>query len=281
MSQKVVLLDLEKNTPTLKLLRDIVQHYSTLYLFNCTGKFEFALDDLTELASLISSGRIIILDIPEAEQKEYEYAVLVGQLMALLEEGATVELISAMDSSEMLAQMLEASNIPCGLIQVLPEGETQSNSSKHELPSIDTIQAKPYLQLVKKYCDALAKMTGKPTTVDGLKNSISNILQLVPEKTQKLVGMLINLHIVKRYDDQISFHKKILKQWIQLDIHQNESTPMKALDHVISDLTQQHADQQETLNMDQAELNTVQQAQQSLFKNFGSIDPKQIGRAHV
>src|SRR5690606_26709364 len=212
MRQKVVLLDLENNFPTAQLLRNIVEHYPSLYLFNCAGKFEFALEELTELASWISSGQIIILDVPEAEHKEYEYAVIVGQLMALLEADTHVELISAMDNSEMLMQMLQASDIDCSLIQVLPENastETQ-DKPKIQLPSIEAIKAKPALQLVKKYCDALGKMSGKPTTLETLKNSVTNILQVLPGKAQHVVGMLINLKIVKRYDEQISFRKKVL-----------------------------------------------------------------------
>ena len=40
---------------------------------------------------------------------------------------------------------------------------------KIQLPSIEAIKAKPALQLVKKYCDALGKMSGKPTTLETLK----------------------------------------------------------------------------------------------------------------
>jgi hypothetical protein len=47
MSNKVVLLDLENNMPTAQLLRDIIQHYAVIYLFICTGKFEYSLEDLT------------------------------------------------------------------------------------------------------------------------------------------------------------------------------------------------------------------------------------------
>ncbi|PWF32327.1 hypothetical protein DBB30_34050, partial [Yersinia pestis] len=74
---KVVLLDLENNFPTAKLMREIVAHYSTLYLFSCAGKFEFSLEDLTEFAGWISSGQVVVLDTPESPQKEYEYAVIV------------------------------------------------------------------------------------------------------------------------------------------------------------------------------------------------------------
>lgn len=273
MSQKVVLLDLEKNTPTLKLIRDITQHYNTLYIFNCSGKFEFALDDLTELASLIASGQVVVLDIPETEHKEYEYAVLVGQLIALLEEGSQVELISAMDSSEMLAQMLEASNIPCGLIQVLAEDQAPVIlKSKFQIPSIATINSKPALQLVKKYCDALVQMSGKPHTVDSLKNSVSNILKLVPEKAQKVVGMLINLKIVKRDEEQVHFRKKVLKQWAELNLSENtEKVANQLLDQAISTIVeQQQTDEVQTPQT------PIQQAQRDLFKNFAKIDPLQM-----
>ncbi len=61
-------------------------------------------------------------------------------------------------------------------------------------------------------------MSGKPTNVEALKNSIANILQLEADKVQHVVGMLMNLKIVKRVDEQISFRKKVLKQWVQLDL---------------------------------------------------------------
>lgn len=271
MRQKVVLLDLENNFPTAKLLRDIVEHYPTLYLFNCAGKFEFALEELTELASWISSGQIIILDVLEAEHKEYEYAVIVGQLMALLEADTHVELISAMDSSEMLMQMLQASDIDCSLIQVLPEDastETQ-DKPKIQLPSIEAIKAKPALQLVKKYCDALGKMSGKPTTLETLKNSVTNILQVLPGKAQHVVGMLINLKIVKRYDEQISFRKKVLKQWVQLDLNEHVPIEKPALDQVISKLNPENP-------VVEPAQSPIQSAQQDLFKNFNKIDSVQL-----
>ncbi|WP_347454681.1 hypothetical protein [Acinetobacter thermotolerans] len=270
MSPKVVLLDLENNFPTASLLRDITKHFSTLYLFSCAGKFEFELTDLTEFAEWIATGQIVILDTPKAEQREYEYAVVVGQLMALLEDGTHVELISAMDSSEMLMQMLIGSNISCSLIQVQAEAESENKpASKFKLPSIETIQKKPALQLVKKYCDALAKMTGKPTTLETLKNSMMNILQVVPEKAQHLVGMLINLKIVKRYEDQIAFRKKILKQWSQLDLNAGKNTPGD-LSQAIAELS---FNQPET---EEEQKPTVQSAQQALFRNFSRIDHVQL-----
>ena len=218
MTQKVVLLDLENNVPTAKLLREIVEHYPTLYLFHCQGQFEYALQDLTELAAWISSGQVVILDTPKAEQKEFEYAVVVGQLMALLEPETQVEIISAVKTTEILLDLMQSSHIQSNLILIQSEALT----TQRHLPSLNSIKNQPYLKMVKKYCDALGKMSGKPTTLDGLKNSISNILQLVPEKTQRVVGMLINLKIVKRYDEQISFRKKVLKQWLALNLDEQD-----------------------------------------------------------
>lgn len=270
MHPKVVLLDLENNFPTAKLLREIVTHYSSLYLFNCAGTFEFSLEDLTELAGWIASGQIIILDTPESPQKEYEYAVIVGQLMALLEPETEVELISAMDSSEMLQQMLQVSDIKCSLIQIQPdEVSIPAEHVKNYLPSLEAIRNKPALQLVKKYCDALGKMSGKPNTLETLKNSVTNILHVMPVKAQHVVGMLINLKIVKRYDEQISFRKKVLKQWLQLNLDEQDPLENPKLDQVLS-----------RLKVDDAPVESlqtpIQSAQQDLFKNFNRIDPVQL-----
>ena len=267
MTQKVVLLDLENNVPTAKLLREIVEHYPTLYLFHCQGQFEYALQDLTELAAWISSGQVVILDTPKAEQKEFEYAVVVGQLMALLEPETQVEIISAVKTTEILLDLMQSSDIQSNLILI----QSEAVPSQRHLPSLDSIKNQPYLKMVKKYCDALGKMSGKPTTLDGLKNSISNILQLVPEKTQRVVGMLINLKIVKRYDEQISFRKKVLKQWLALNIEKQDSaTEPKTLQQVLQQLKKD--DESDTV---QPVVETLS-AQQALFKNFAQIDPVQL-----
>ena len=258
MSSKVVLLDLENNLPTATLLREIIEHHPSVYLFNCAGKFEYNLQDLTELAGWISTGQLMILDSPRAEFKEFEYAVVVGQLMALLDPETHVEVISAADSIQILIEMLQASEIACHLIHIQPEAK--SGKIKHRLPSPMAIRSKPELLLVKKYCDALAKMSGKPTNVEALKNSIANILQLEADKVQHVVGMLMNLKIVKRVDEQISFRKKVLKQWVQLDLDVVEESTQEAT--VTSTIV--------------AQTEAVEpHPQHSLFKNFSQIDPVQ------
>lgn len=271
MSQKVVLLDLENNSPNIKLLHQILQHFDTLYVFNCTSNFEFALEDLTELATLITSGRIVVLDVPEAEHKEYEYAVLVGQLIALLEEDTHIEIISAMDSSDTLLMLLQSSDISCHLIQVEPEQRAAPvELSKFKLPSIQTINEKPDLQLVKKYCDILAKMSGKPNTMDSLKNSLVNILQIDADKAQHLLGLLMNLNLLKRNADHISFRKKLLKQWSDLDLNAS-AVCVKDLKGAIAALPSD-ADQ----NIEEKPQTAIQTAQQDLFRNFAKIDPIQV-----
>ncbi|MDH1517796.1 hypothetical protein N5I08_01905 [Acinetobacter johnsonii] len=267
MTQKVVLLDLENNVPTAKLLREIVEQYPTLYLFHCQGQFEYALQDLMELAAWISSGQVVILDTPKAEQKEFEYAVVVGQLMALLEPETQVEIISAVNTAEILLDLMQSSDIQSNLILI----QSEALPSQRHLPSLDSIKNQPYLKMVKKYCDALGKMSGKPNTLDGLKNSISNILQLVPEKTQRVVGVLINLKIIKRYDEQIRFRKKVLKQWLALNL--DEQDPISQPQSMQEALQQLQKDSV----VDKLEPTTDKQSpQQELFKNFAQIDPVQL-----
>ena len=210
---------------------------------------------------------MVILDTPKAEQKEFEYAVVVGQLMALLEPETQVEIISAVKTTEILLDLMQSSHIQSNLILI----QSEAVPSQRHLPSLDSIKNQPYLKMVKKYCDALGKMSGKPNTLDGLKNSISNILQLVPEKTQRVVGMLINLKIIKRYDEQIRFRKKVLKQWLALNL--DEQDPISQPQNMQEVLQQLQKDSV----VDKLEPTAdTQSAQQELFKNFAQIDPVQL-----
>ncbi|WP_180124282.1 MULTISPECIES: hypothetical protein [unclassified Acinetobacter] len=271
MSQKVVLLDLENNPPTANLLRNIIEHYSTLYVFSCNGKFEYALEDLTEIAGWIASGQLVVLDIPETPQKEFEYAVIVGQLMALMDPDAHIEVISAMPDIALLMEQLDGSGLSAHLIQIQSEQEV-SHKVKYKIPDLETIRNKPDLLLIKHYCDGLEKLSGKPNSLDKLKNSLMNILQVSSEKAQHLVGMLINLKIVKRFDEQISIRKKVLKQWVQLDLNATAETalPIKTdLNAFSASLEDQTSNTDDTASM-------IQAAQQGLFKNFNKIDPVQM-----
>ena len=270
MSNKVVLLDLENNMPTAQLLRDIIQHYAVIYLFNCTGKFEYSLEDLTEFSSWVTSGQVVILETAEVDQKEFEYAVVVGQLIALLEPDICIEVISAMPSSEMLLEMMQSSDMNCSLIHV--QAEQSSLNAKYKIPTVETIKQKPNLLLVKKYCDVLGGMKGKPNSIEKLKNSISNILQVTSEQIQPLIGLLINLKIVKRYDEQISFRKKVLKQWMQLDL--DAVTPFGDVQNTSEMLAQRQRESGVDDGLEHS--NTLHHAQKDLFKNFSKIDPVQV-----
>ena len=271
MSQKVVLLDLENNPPTANLLRNIIEHYSTLYVFSCNGKFEYALEDLTEIAGWIASGQLVVLDIPETPQKEFEYAVIVGQLMALMDPDAHIEVISAMPDIALLMEQLDGSGLSAHLIQIQSEQEV-SHKVKYKIPDLETIRNKPDLLLIKHYSDGLEKLSGKPNSLDKLRNSLMNILQVSSEKAQHLVGMLINLKIVKRFDEQISIRKKVLKQWVQLDLNAMAETALP----IKTDLNAFSASlEDQTSNTDDTAL-MIQAAQQGLFKNFNKIDPMQM-----
>lgn len=271
MSQKVVLFDLEQNVPTLSLLKKVIEHYSTFYVFNCSGKFEFALEDLTEFSSWIVSGQVVVLDTPKASQREYEYAVVVGQLLALLDADTHVEVISAMPSSEMLILMLESSNISCNLIQVEVE-KVDEKSAKQLVPNVQSVLENPNLLLIKQYCNVLAKMSGKPNSLDKLKNSLLNVLNIEDEKAQHLMGMLINLKLVKKFEDQISFRKKVLKQWVSLDLEQvNELENTKNITSEFLKNIDTNA-----LHHQHNENSNIKNSHNGLFKNFAMIDPVQI-----
>lgn len=256
--------------PNAQLLRDIIQHYAVIYLFNCQGKFEYSLEDLTEFSGWVSSGQVVILETAEVDHKEFEYAVVVGQLIALLEPDTTIEVISAMPSSKILLEMMQSSDMNCNLIQI--QAEASSLNSKYKIPSVETIKQKPDLLLIKKYCDALAKMKGKPNSIEKLKNSISNILQVESDQAQQLIGLLINLKIVKCYDEQINFRKKLLKQWVELDLEQ--ATPSETAQNISPIFAQLQTESSSDEELQHS--NTIHHAQKDLFKNFSKIDPVQV-----
>lgn len=256
--------------PSAQLLRKIIQHYAVIYLFNCQGKFEYSLEDLTEFSSWVSSGQVVILETAEVDQKEFEYAVVVGQLIALLDPETTIEVISAMPSSEILLEMMQSSDMNCHWIQIQPE--SSSLNSKYKLPSVETIKQKPELLLIKKYCDVLGKMKGKPNSIEKLKNSISNILQVESDQAQQLIALLINLKIVKRYDEQINFRKKLLKQWAELNLEQ--AMPLETADNISPIFAQLQTEL--PVDEEPKQSNPIHQAQKDLFKNFSKIDPVQV-----
>ncbi|NHB56561.1 hypothetical protein G9F32_00725 [Acinetobacter sp. 194] len=277
MSNKVVLLDLENNVPSAQLFRDIFQHYSSLYIFNRQGKFELPLADLTEFATWVSSGQIVVLDTLTATEKEFEYAVIVGQLLALIDLDTHVELISSDESSQILMDMLIASGFNCSLIQV-ERDNSKEIKQKNIVPSVAKILANPQLTLVKKYCDILGKMSGKPNSIERLKNSLINTLQVEAEQSEHLVGMMINLKLVKCQDEHISFRKKVLKQWIQVDLTQdNIAKPAVAskLEKVDALLSKLQTSSQQILD-DLQQQQSLQSIQSDLFKNFEKIDPVQM-----
>ena len=288
MSDKVVLLDLENNPPTPQLMRELVQRYTTAYIFNLQGDFNYPLADLTEFSSWVCSGSVVILDAMTASEKAFEYAVIVGQLLALLEAGTEVDLISAHEGADILVDMLKASHLPCQLIAVAAEqkaaekvikGGKQRTKVKQKdksvLPGLDAILANPQLLLVKKYIDAVAKMEGKPNSMDTLKNSIANVLKIDAEQCSQIVGMLINLRLVKRDNEQVYFRKKVLKQWADLEMR-IEVIPL-AIEPNLLQVDQLLAKLQSSSAQILAEVQGAEQdIHQDVQQNFGTIDPVQL-----
>ena len=291
MNNKVVLLDLEHNRPAIKFYRDILEHYTTIYIFNRLEHFELPLVDLTEFSSWVSSGQIVILDTLQAKEQEYEYAVIVGQLIALIAPDTHIEVVSAADGCQILADMIGASGFSCRLVKV--EMTEAPSKAKYSLPTVETILSNPQLQLIKKYCDVIAKASGKPNSVFKLKNSLVNILNVDADQIKKILGMLINLKIVKREDDQVSFRKKVLKQWQQLDLNtkaeSSENSPsdeekqsqikLQQVDSLLSKLKINPELILKEVEQLQHE-STLSEIQNDLHKNFEKIDPVQMEVIH-
>lgn len=216
--KNVVLIDLERNPLYAKTLRAYIENDQLVYLFNLTGQFDYALEELTELAGWITSGVVMILDVPAMSRKEFEYAMIAGQLLALTDENTGIELISKNKEIQLIIEILQHSGRQVHLHRADKHKKTDT---EYRLPTAASFQAQPMLQQIKKYCDALANMKGLPATLEGLQNSIDNILQVSGEQTSQIVAMLINLKIIRRETSPLSFRKKILKQWINLDLNQH------------------------------------------------------------
>jgi hypothetical protein len=78
---------------------------------------------------------------------------------------------------------------------------------------------------------------------------------------------------VKRFDQQISFRKKVIKQWMQLDLEQKTSVEKaQNISAAFADLSPESSQQE----VEEVQAKTLHQAQKELFKNFSKIDPVQV-----
>lgn len=275
MSTRVVLLDLENNATTAQNFRDLIEHYSTIYVFNLKGEFNFPLAQLTEFSSWVVSGQIVVLDTLEAEGKEFEYAVIVGQLLALLSPETHIEVISTSHEALMLTNMMSASGLNCHLTQI--ESAKHLKSTKFKIPTAEKILATPQLLKIKRYCDIVESMSGKPNTVEKLKNSLANTLQIEDKEASKLLGSFINLKIIKRDEDKISFRKKLVKEWaaIRLDGSTNSAISAVKVIKIDSLLSKLNIDPQQILE-EITQLADEEDIHSDLNKNFEKIDPVQM-----
>ena len=101
---------------------------------------------------------------------------------------------------------------------------------------------------------------------------LSNILQVDTAQAQQLIGLLINLKLVKANDPHIHFRKKLLKGWIALDLEANSATSSTLQrQSIAAESALQSSAQQGAHAVD-----NLQSAQHELFKNFAKIDPVQV-----
>ena len=224
----VVLIDLAYlsiSTPQFKLL---FEQHQTVYIFHRQNDCQLALSDLVEVADWLKQGRLEVLTVPTLEHAQQENTVLAGQLLARLTPLQALLVVSDEDTFLDIQQVLGACDIQCERTELAKAVTTRQRPElkAYKMPSPEAFAENPQLALIKRYCHALDKMEGKPTHIEALKNSLANILQIPPEDTSVLVGMLNNLKIIKCQDDQVSYRKKILKQWVHLKL---ELTPPVAM----------------------------------------------------
>lgn len=124
MQNTVALVDLQGYALELSQLTAMLAKYDTVYLFHCKNQCSFSLTTLNELATLINSGQVIILDLPQNCRQEYQYAVLVGQMLVLLDLELSVTLYSAQLQATQLLQLFQQATIKCTLQQLHANAHT-------------------------------------------------------------------------------------------------------------------------------------------------------------
>ncbi|WP_343596828.1 hypothetical protein [Acinetobacter sp.] len=220
MKKTVVLIDLAYIPLSTAQFKQLFEQHSTVYIFHRQNDCKLALSDLTAVAEWIQQGRLQVLSLPVLEHAQQENTVLAGQLLAQLSPQQELLIVADEDTFLDIQQVLLACQIDCQRTELAKVATTSQRPElkAYKMPSPEAFLQNPQLLLIKRYCHALDKMEGKPTHLDALKNSLVNTLQIPLEATPALVGMLSNLKIIKCLDDQVSYRKKILKHWVNLQL---------------------------------------------------------------
>lgn len=113
MQNFVALVDLQDCALNLRQLATLLEQHHTLYVFHCQNQSPFSLSELTELSTWLSSGQLVVLDVPQDTACEYQYAMLVGQLLVLIDPEQVVSLFSTQQSAVQLSHLLRESGINC------------------------------------------------------------------------------------------------------------------------------------------------------------------------
>ncbi|WP_288415125.1 hypothetical protein [uncultured Acinetobacter sp.] len=223
--KSILLIDLEKTSIQIDLLRSYIENDQLIYVFNLRDKLTCNLQALTELASWVSSGQLVVLDTPTHTAKSSAYALLAGQLLALLDPEASIELQSKHSAANELAELLRAAGKT-----VVTQDTARLEANSSAMPAAHTVAEQPALLQIKRYCDAIGQAPDRlPLTMDALKNSIANILKLSADQVPQVLALLVSLKLIKRDQGQVRFRKKMLKQWIALELASSTKTQPPAV----------------------------------------------------
>ncbi|MFT4020169.1 MAG: hypothetical protein QM666_01475 [Acinetobacter sp.] len=219
---KIILLDARESLPTAKEFKQLFTRYETAYLFHMHDQLNYPLLDMTEFASWISSGQIVILDVPPLNQAELEYAILAGQLLSIIEPETTVDVLSTQSSISHLLDILDSIEVQVCYLTELPQEELEVIQSSNDVVSADTVQQPlPHALLQSVFQgDAEAFMTllkqqnihahVETIPIDQLQWQVIQELHQLPEKPQHLLEFKQLLQrIFPEMDVQV-----LLKVWI-------------------------------------------------------------------
>lgn len=237
MLNKVALLDLEQHLPTAHSLRDLLEQNDVVYLFDCRGQFHYALADLTELATWICSGEVVILETAKSTIKEYEYAMLVGQLLALVDAYTQVELLSAMPSCSLLLQLMQDAEFNCHLTPLSESIPVQVQSAQEFKRAARASVAKA-LQPIRQH-----------PRVDQLLNRCIDKLHQQPVNA---------LRPLSRWLESLRYHPSLMQQAEPAPIRVPEPAP------AVIEVIQAPAKP------------SLEQVQAKLYQNFSKVDRVQV-----
>ena len=221
MHQPVVLIDLQRQQLNVQQLQQLLEYYAVVYVFHPQGDSPFGLEQLTDLAQLITSQDVVILEHAATGQYQYDYALVAGQLVALLASQSEIHIISAMPFAASLVNMLALAGMQPRLIPIRPS-----------TPMNKVLQALNFWQAsVQDWSKQLGAYLSKPLQNIHVRMNpaVQNTLQQLQLKTQQLQTKLQAHQIYQVLDAALNQWQEkhivgtSLDEIIHQIIHLNES----------------------------------------------------------